>query len=106
MTTTATDDVTTEIIAAEDAHVAHNYHPLPVVIARGEGAWVTDIEGKRYLDLLGGIAVNSLGHAHPAVVSWSVRAMCVMPRAAHSATSSSGGSAPSEAVECMCKSTG
>ena len=69
MTTTATDDVTTEIIAAEDAHVAHNYHPLPVVIARGEGAWVTDIEGKRYLDLLSAYSALNFGHRHPALVA-------------------------------------
>lgn len=51
-TTSPADALTGELIAAENAHVAHNYHPLPVVVARGEGAWVTDVEGKRYLDLL------------------------------------------------------
>lgn len=57
------------VIAAEDAHVAHNYHPLPVVVARGEGAWVTDIEGKRYLDLLAAYSAVNFGHCHPAIVA-------------------------------------
>lgn len=57
------------LIAAEDAHVAHNYHPLPVVLARGEGAWVTDIEGKRYLDLLAAYSAVNFGHCHPAIVA-------------------------------------
>ena len=37
-----------------NAHAAHNYHPLPVVLSHGEGAWVTDVEGRRYLDCLAG----------------------------------------------------
>ena len=45
-----------------------NYGVPPVALARGEGAWVWDVDGVRYLDLVGGIAVSSLGHAHPAVV--------------------------------------
>lgn len=57
------------LIADEDAHVAHNYHPLPVVVARGEGAWVTDIEGKRYLDLLAAYSAVNFGHCHPAIVA-------------------------------------
>lgn len=56
------------IIDAEDAHVAHNYHPLPVVIAEGEGVWVTDVEGKRYLDLLSAYSALNFGHRHPALV--------------------------------------
>lgn len=68
-TTTEPDDVTATLIAAEEAHVAHNYHPLPVVIARGEGAWVTDVEGKRYLDLLSAYSAVNFGHRHPALVA-------------------------------------
>ncbi|WP_460796437.1 ornithine--oxo-acid transaminase [Microbacterium sp. GXF0217] len=52
-----------------EAHVAHNYHPLPVTIARGEGAWVTDVEGKRYLDLLAAYSAVNFGHRHPALVA-------------------------------------
>ncbi|WP_298943191.1 ornithine--oxo-acid transaminase [uncultured Microbacterium sp.] len=68
MTMTA-PDAAAELIDAEDAHVAHNYHPLPVVIARGEGAWVTDVEGKRYLDLLSAYSAVNFGHRHPALVA-------------------------------------
>ncbi|HYN57655.1 MAG TPA: acetylornithine transaminase [Motilibacterales bacterium] len=46
-----------------------NYGTPPVTLVAGEGSWVTDDTGRRYLDLLGGIAVNALGHAHPAVVA-------------------------------------
>ena len=43
---------TQELLELAARYAAHNYHPLPVVIASGEGAWVTDVEGKRYLDML------------------------------------------------------
>ncbi|WP_181783176.1 ornithine--oxo-acid transaminase [Pseudonocardia pini] len=46
-------------------HSAHNYRPLPVVIAHGEGAWVTDVEGRRYLDLLAGYSALNFGHSNP-----------------------------------------
>jgi ornithine--oxo-acid transaminase len=69
MTIPALDDSTRDVIAAEEEHVAHNYHPLPVVVARGEGAWVTDIEGKRYLDLLSAYSAVNFGHRHPALVA-------------------------------------
>lgn len=54
---------------AHEPHVAHNYHPLPVTIARAEGAWVTDVEGKRYLDLLAAYSAVNFGHRHPAIVA-------------------------------------
>ncbi|MBD3940642.1 ornithine--oxo-acid transaminase [Microbacterium sp. NEAU-LLC] len=57
------------IIAGEDEHLAHNYHPLPVVISGGEGAWVTDVEGKRYLDLLSAYSALNFGHGHPAILA-------------------------------------
>jgi ornithine--oxo-acid transaminase len=66
---TPLDTGTRQIIAAEEAHLAHNYHPLPVVISRGEGAWVTDIEGKRYLDLLSAYSALNFGHGHPAILA-------------------------------------
>lgn len=50
------------------SHVMNTYARLPVAFARGEGVWMWDTEGKRYLDALSGIAVNTLGHAHPALV--------------------------------------
>ena len=63
------DATTLEIIRAEDEHLAHNYHPLPVVISRGEGVWVTDVEGKRYLDLLSAYSALNFGHGHPALLA-------------------------------------
>ncbi|WP_353114196.1 ornithine--oxo-acid transaminase [Microbacterium sp.] len=55
--------------AALEPHVAENYHPLPVVVARAEGAWVTDADGRRYLDLLAAYSAVNFGHRHPAVVA-------------------------------------
>ncbi|MDR3247655.1 MAG: aminotransferase class III-fold pyridoxal phosphate-dependent enzyme, partial [Treponema sp.] len=46
----------------------NTYHRLPVIFAKGQGAWLTDTAGKKYLDFTSGIAVNSLGHAYPALV--------------------------------------
>ncbi|TDN91417.1 ornithine--oxo-acid transaminase [Microbacterium sp. BK668] len=63
------DTSTIRIIGSEEQHVAHNYHPLPVVISRGEGSWVTDVEGKRYLDLLSAYSALNFGHRHPALVA-------------------------------------
>ena len=51
MTETMTSS-TSELMELTREHSAHNYHPLPVVIAEGEGVWVTDVEGRRYLDML------------------------------------------------------
>jgi ornithine--oxo-acid transaminase len=52
-----------------EPHVAENYHPLPVTIATAEGAWVTDAEGKRYLDLLAAYSAVNFGHRHPDLVA-------------------------------------
>ena len=59
--------------ALADAHSAHNYHPLPVVIAEAEGAWVTDVEGRRYLDLLAAYSALNFGHRHPRLVAAAQR---------------------------------
>ena len=56
-------------IALEDQYGAHNYHPLDVVIARASGAWVTDIEGKQYLDFLAAYSAVNQGHCHPAILA-------------------------------------
>jgi len=58
-----------QFIAAEDAHIAHTYHPLPVVVATAEGAWVTDVEGRRYLDCLAAYSAVNFGHGHPALIA-------------------------------------
>ncbi|MFI2223648.1 MULTISPECIES: ornithine--oxo-acid transaminase [Streptomyces] len=55
---------TQDAIAAAEAHSAHNYHPLPVVVATAEGAWMTDVEGRRYLDLLAGYSALNFGHGN------------------------------------------
>lgn len=57
-----------ELIALEETYGAHNYHPLDVVIERGEGAWVFDVEGKRYLDCLAAYSAVNQGHCHPRLV--------------------------------------
>jgi ornithine--oxo-acid transaminase len=69
MTYSVDTDITGAVIHAETEHVAHNYHPLPVVVSRGEGSWVTDVEGRRYLDLLSAYSALNFGHAHPAIVA-------------------------------------
>jgi acetylornithine/N-succinyldiaminopimelate aminotransferase len=57
-----------EIAALTDAYVARTYARIPIALVRGRGTKVWDAEGKEYLDFLAGIAVNSLGHCHPAIV--------------------------------------
>ena len=56
---------TADQIALVERYAAHNYYPLPVVIAHGEGAWVTDVDGRRYLDCLAGYSALNFGHRHP-----------------------------------------
>jgi ornithine--oxo-acid transaminase len=57
-----------EIIETTEQYGAHNYHPLPVVIAKAEGAWVWDCEGKKYLDFLSAYSAVNQGHRHPAII--------------------------------------
>jgi ornithine--oxo-acid transaminase len=52
-----------------ERYAAHNYHPLPVVLSHGEGAWVTDVDGNRYLDCLAGYSALNFGHGHPRLVA-------------------------------------
>ncbi|MER6784576.1 ornithine--oxo-acid transaminase [Streptomyces sp. NPDC000658] len=56
------------LIRAEEPVLAHNYHPLPVVVASAEGAWVEDVEGRRYLDMLAGYSALNFGHRHPVLI--------------------------------------
>lgn len=58
-----------QFVALEESRGAHNYHPLPVVISEGEGAWVTDVDGRRYLDFLSAYSALNFGHRHPALVA-------------------------------------
>jgi ornithine--oxo-acid transaminase len=55
------------------AHGAHNYNPLPVVIAEAEGSWVTDVDGRRYLDMLAAYSAINFGHRHPRLVAAAQR---------------------------------
>lgn len=59
---------TAAAIALEDKYGAHNYHPLPVVLAKGEGVYVWDVEGKKYYDFLSAYSAVNQGHCHPRLV--------------------------------------
>ena len=60
---------TEELIREVDKWSAHNYHPLPVVIERGEGCWVWDVDGNRYLDMLSAYSAVNQGHRHPRIIA-------------------------------------
>lgn len=57
-----------EAISLENEHGAHNYHPLPVVLSRGEGVYLWDVEGKKYFDFLSAYSAVNQGHCHPRIV--------------------------------------
>ena len=57
-----------DLIQLEDKHGAHNYHPLPVVLAKGEGVYVWDVEGKKYFDFLSAYSAVNQGHCHPKII--------------------------------------
>lgn len=57
-----------ELMQLEDRYGAHNYHPLPVVLAKGEGVYVWDVEGKKYFDFLSAYSAVNQGHCHPKIV--------------------------------------
>lgn len=82
----AGSEITSELIARERTFGARNYDPLPVVLARGEGSWVTDVEGRRFLDLMSAYSAVSFGHGHPRIVDALVaqaRKLGVTSRAYH-----------------------
>src|SRR6201990_385239 len=56
-------------IDLEDRYSAHNYHPLPVVLKKGQGAFVWDVDGKRYYDFLSGYSALNQGHCHPKIIA-------------------------------------
>jgi ornithine--oxo-acid transaminase len=60
---------TDELIALAESYGAHNYHPLPVVLDRGEGVWVWDVDAKKYLDCLSAYSALNQGHCHPRLVA-------------------------------------
>jgi len=63
----------TGLLKLSSEYGAHNYHPLPVVAAEAEGAWVTDVEGRRYLDLLAAYSALNFGHRHPRLIAAAQR---------------------------------
>ncbi len=81
-----TDD-SLRIIELEEQYAAHNYHPLPVVLSRGEGVYLWDVAGKRYYDFLSAYSAVNQGHCHPKIVDALVkqaRTLTLTSRAFHS----------------------
>lgn len=68
MNATSTALTSEQLMQLEDKHGAHNYHPLPVVLAKGEGVYVWDVEGKRYYDFLSAYSAVNQGHCHPKII--------------------------------------
>ena len=68
-TTVSTSANTQQYIDLEEKHGAHNYHPLPVVLNKGEGVFVWDVDGKRYYDFLSGYSAVNQGHCHPKIIA-------------------------------------
>ena len=66
-------DILTDLGELTREYSAHNYHPLPVIVESAEGAWVTDVRGRRYLDMLAGYSALNFGHRHPRLVAAAVR---------------------------------
>ena len=66
-------ETTTGLLKLSGEYSAHNYHPLPIVAAEAEGAWVTDVEGRRYLDMLAAYSALNFGHRHPRLIGAAQR---------------------------------
>jgi ornithine--oxo-acid transaminase len=67
--TTAHSDTTALLLEQENQYSAHNYHPLPVVLSKGQGVHVWDVEGKKYYDFLSGYSALNQGHCHPKIIA-------------------------------------
>jgi Ornithine/acetylornithine aminotransferase len=61
-------DKTNHYLQLEERYSAHNYHPLPVVLSKGKGVYVWDVDGKRYYDFLSGYSAVNQGHCHPKII--------------------------------------
>jgi ornithine--oxo-acid transaminase len=80
---------TQDYISREEKFGAHNYHPLPVVLDRGEGIYVWDVEGKRYFDFLSAYSAVNQGHCHPKIVNALIeqaKKLCLTSRAFHNSS--------------------
>ena len=73
MLTQTISDKTQHYLSIEEKYGAHNYHPIPVVIERGEGVFMWDVDGKRYFDFLSGYSAVNQGHCHPKIISALVK---------------------------------
>ncbi len=69
LATNTMSPLTQKLLDREELYSAHNYHPLPVMLTRGEGVFVWDIEGKRYYDFLSGYSAVNQGHCHPKIIA-------------------------------------
>lgn len=69
LATTSLSQLTQKYLEREELYGAHNYHPLPVVLSRGEGVFVWDVDGKRYFDFLSGYSSVNQGHCHPKIIA-------------------------------------
>ncbi len=69
LATTNMSPITQKYLEREEQYGAHNYHPLPVVLNRGEGVFVYDVDGKRYYDFLSGYSAVNQGHCHPKIIA-------------------------------------
>ena len=67
--TTANSHTTESLLELENSFGAHNYHPLPVVLSRGQGVYVWDVDGKKYYDFLSGYSALNQGHCHPKIIA-------------------------------------
>jgi len=67
--TTAHSETTSSFLELENQFSAHNYHPLPVVLSRGQGVYVWDVDGKKYYDFLSGYSALNQGHCHPKIIA-------------------------------------
>lgn len=87
MTTTHTDSASPYYLSLEEKHSAHNYHPLPVVLAKAKGIYMWDVEGKQYMDFLSGYSAVNQGHCHPKIINALVeqaQTLTLTSRAFHS----------------------
>jgi ornithine--oxo-acid transaminase len=81
------ETATASAIALDERYAAHNYSPLPVVAVSAEGAWITDVEGRRYLDCLAAYSAVNFGHCHPEITAAAhaqLDALTLVSRAFHS----------------------
>ena len=86
---------TAAAIAVDDRYAAHNYSPLPIVAACAEGVWITDVEGRRYLDCLAAYSAVNFGHRHPEITATAHAQLdTVTWSAAHSTPTDSARSVP------------